>query len=96
MQFREIVCFGNMYNDLRKVMGKGVVPSYVHKGFLFLSTKCNFLDYASIKNKILNLHISFSKYNNTRPILPNMLNIINLGGKGCKKIYNTIQKSLLT
>ena len=59
-----------------------------------IGVKCNFLEYKIIKNKISNLKIILNNNNSARPVFPNILNIIQLGGKGCQKYiyYKVIQK----
>ena len=50
--------------------------------------KFNFLEYETIKNKIKNLKITFNNNNTARPVIPNILNIIQLGGILHKKFPN--------
>ena len=50
-----------------------------------------FLEYANIKAKILKLRVTPTN-DNDRPILPSILNVVQMGGKGCQNIYNSIQK----
>ena len=55
-----------------------------------LEVKCNFLDYAHIKSKIMKLRLNLN-INKVQPILPYILKIIQMNGKGCQPIYSIIQ-----
>ena len=55
------------------------------------NVKCNFLEYESIKQKIQNIHTFRHKERVVGPILPIMLDKINLSVKGCNQIYRIIQ-----
>ena len=55
-----------------------------------LGVKCNFLDYENIKSKILNSRLKFN-IDKVQPILPYILKIIQMKGKGYQSIYSIIQ-----
>ena len=55
-----------------------------------MGVKCNFLEYANIKSRIMKLRVKH-KINNVQPILPYILKVIQLSGKGCRTIYTIIQ-----
>ena len=55
-----------------------------------IGVKCNFLEHANIKSKIMKLRVKLN-INNVRPILPDILKIIQMSGKGCQTIYTIIQ-----
>ena len=54
--------------------------------------KCNFLEYESIKHKIQIIHTFRHKVRVVGPILPIMLDKINLSVKGCNQVYRIIQR----
>ena len=64
-----------------------VTLEYLQK---ILGVKCNFLEHANIKSKILKLRVKHSN-GNFLPMLPEVLRIIQINGKGCQDIYNIIQ-----
>ena len=55
-----------------------------------IGVKCNLLEHANIKSKIMKLRVKLN-INNVPPILPDKLKIIQMSGKGCQTIYTTIQ-----
>ena len=57
------------------------------------NVKCYFLEYESIKHKIQIIHTFRHKVRVVGPILPIMLDKINLSVKGCNQIYRIIQKN---
>ena len=55
--------------------------------------KCNFIKYESIKRNIQVMHVQYQINEKIRPILPIMLDKITFKGKGCNRIYRSIQKT---
>ena len=49
--------------------------------------RCNFLEYESLRRKIIQLDIQIDPRPKIGPSLPVLLNTISLGGKGCSMIY---------
>ena len=52
--------------------------------------KCIFLDYANIKSRIMKLRVKLNIIK-VRPILPDILKVIQMSGKGCQTIYTICQ-----
>ena len=74
-------------NDLF-IEGNFVTVEYLQNT---IGVKCNFLGHANIKAKVMKLNGKVNTIN-LRPLLPDVLKIVQINGNGCQNIYNFIHK----
>ena len=55
--------------------------------------KCNFLEYKTIRRKLADMGIPEYNFYRERPSIHIMLEKISLGGKGCNRIYKSMQRN---